>query len=199
MKRICLMLCVLCGYALGAGELRSGDLLFVRASQSSFDTAIVAATKSKQDTPNYTHVGIVEVDKGEVYVIEASPELGVVRVGLKQFEKANPHYDVYRLKNKQDFARIITRAKGYLGQPYDFYYRVDNGKMYCTELVWESYLDERGARIFEAKPMNFYDEKGRLPAYWQESFKKLGAQVPQGELGTNPNAMAQSPALQKVR
>ena len=107
-----------------------------------------------------------------------------------------------RLKNrsKLDINAIIARAKGYLGQPYDYNFLPDNGKMYCTELVWEAFLDENGKRIFEAKPMNFYAADGSLPAYFKELFEeKLKVAVPQGVLGTNPNDMSKSKALFRVK
>ncbi|TLD97524.1 hypothetical protein LS71_001905 [Helicobacter jaachi] len=192
----CLLLCVcmLCGLSYGNEKnVQSGDLVFVHAADSVFDDAIVAATQKKMT--NYTHVGIIEVDKHRIYVLEAHPQKGVVRSEWSDFKAENPSYDVMRLKQPQDINTIIRRAKTFLGQPYDDYYGVNNGRMYCSELVYESYLDKQGRHIFEAKPMNFYAPDGSLPKYWQDLFAKLGESVPQGELGTNPNDMSQSSAL----
>lgn len=198
MLRFLIVFCICCVYVIGHEKLQNGDLLFVRASDSRVDGAIGAATHI-QTKPNYTHVGIVEVDEGGIYVIEANMQQGVVRIPFMNFQESNPSFDAYRLVGKYDVKDILARAKTYLGQPYDFYYRANNGKMYCSELVWESYLDKKGAHIFEAKPMNFYDSQGKLPSYWRESFEKLGVAVPQGELGTNPNTMSQSKQLIKLR
>lgn len=182
-------------------DLKNADLVFVGAENSAFSQAIKSAT-AKGGT-DYTHMGIVEVAKNGVFIIEASSANGVVRTAWAEFAKANEGraMNVMRLKKGVKFnaKAIIARAKGFLGQAYDWNFLPDNDKMYCSELVYEAYVDEKGERIFEAKPMNFYDENGKLPEFWVENFKKLGAKVPQGVLGTNPNDMSKSAKIELVK
>ena len=205
MKKIMLLSLFL---ALSWGEIRlkdlqNGDLIFVGAENSAFSEAISSATK--KDEANFTHTGIVELSKQGAFVIEASADRGgVVRTEWQAFLKdaKGRKIALMRLKNrsKLDINAIITRAKGYLGQPYDYNFLPNNDKMYCTELVWEAFLDENGKRIFEAKPMNFYAADGSLPAYFKELFEeKLKVAVPQGVLGTNPNDMSKSKVLFRVK
>ena len=47
--------------------------------------------------------------------------------------------------------------------------------------------------------MNWRDAEGRLPEYWVEHFRQLGAEVPEGVPGTNPTDMARSPLLKKLQ
>lgn len=182
-------------------DLKNADLVFVGAENSAFSQAIKSAT-AKGGT-DYTHMGIVEVAKNGVFIIEATSINGVVRTAWADFAKANEGrgMNVMRLKKgiKFNAKAIIARAKGFLGQAYDWNFLPDNDKMYCSELVYEAYVDEKGERIFEAKPMNFYDENGKLPEFWVENFKKLGAKVPQGVLGTNPNDMSKSAKIELVK
>lgn len=183
-------------------DLKNGDLIFVGAENSAFSEAISNATK--KDSANFTHTAIVEVSKDGIFVIEASSDKnGVVRTAWQDFQKENKkrHIELMRLKDSSnvDMNATITRAKSFLGQAYDFYFYPNNSKMYCTELVWEAYLDNKGKRIFEAKPMNFYAADGSLPVYFKELFEKLGVAVPQGVLGTNPNDMSKSKALYRVK
>lgn len=177
-------------------KLENGDLIFVKSSESSFDKAISEATQ--KESVSYTHVGIY--DNG--FVIEAEPKNGVVRVSLQDFIKVNPHYDIKRLKAKVrsevDMDSVLKRAKSHLGEPYDFTYIANNGAMYCSELVYDAFLDTKGKPIFKANPMNFYAPDGSLPTYWKELFAKLKRDVPQGELGTNPNDMARDEALEAI-
>lgn len=203
MKKV---LFVLLGACLCWGEvlvkdLKSADLVFVGAENSAFSQAIKSAT-AKGGT-DYTHMGIVEVAKNGVFIIEASSTNGVVRTAWADFVKANEGrvMNLMRLKKGVKFNAdtIIARAKGFLGQAYDWNFLPDNDKMYCSELVYEAYVDEKGERIFEAKPMNFYDENGKLPEFWVENFKKLGAKVPQGVLGTNPNDMSKSTKIELIK
>ena len=180
-------------------DLENGDLIFVGAENSAFSEAISSATK--KDEANFTHTAIVEKDQEGVFIIEASADKGgVVRTSLKEFLAYNKDrkMQVMRLKDrtKLDMNAIINRAKTYLGWGYDWNFLPNNSKIYCTELVWEAYLDKDGKRIFKANPMNFYGEDGKLPDFFKELFEeKLKVAVPQGVLGTNPNDLSKSKAL----
>ena len=92
----------------------------------------------------------------------------------------------------------LTKAKSFIGQPYDWWYLPDNGKMYCSELVYESYLDSDGYHIFEAHPMNFRSPDGTMPQVWISIFEELGQPVPEGVLGTNPSDLSKSPLLYTI-
>ena len=70
--------------------------------------------------------------------------------------------------------------------------------MYCSELIYESYRDFDGNRIFQARPMNFRDPDGNLPTFWEELFAKLNMEVPEGVEGTNPNDLSKDPRLQDI-
>lgn len=97
-------------------------------------------------------------------------------------------------KRRQIAGRAVERAKTFLGQPYDRSLLPDNGKVYCSELVWESYMDGDGA-IFEARPMNFRASGGTMPIYWTEHFAALGEAIPEGVPGTNPDNMSREGAI----
>ena len=102
---------------------------------------------------------------------------------------------VRRMKDNSLAAEWIERAKTFLGQPYDSLFLPDNGAMYCSELVRESFLSARGEYLLEDKPMNFKGPDGEYPLYWKNLFEGLGMDVPQGVPGTNPHDMSNSPKL----
>ena len=93
----------------------------------------------------------------------------------------------------------VERVLAHLGQPYDWYYLPGNGRAYCSELVEESYLYADSTRIFPAKPMRFRAADGTMPQFWTDLFHRLGAGVPEGEPGTNPNDMSRFCLLHTVR
>jgi hypothetical protein len=178
-------------------KMQSGDLLFVSAGSTDMGDAI------QKSTGKYTHVAILEVEKSDkykggkaVWVIEATPEEGVVRT---PWAKWNDRFQaaIYRLTVPFDTAAVIERAKSLVGKEYDYAFLPDNDKYYCSELVYECYLDSVGNHLFEAKPMNWRDKKGKLPKYWKKHFKKLGIPVPEGVPGTNPTDLSRSPLLKK--
>lgn len=151
-------------------KLQSGDLLFEAGAGSAMSEAIRSATGSAREL-SYTHVGIAVVNGGADSVLEATSEGDVRMTTLEEFlERAAridgaPAVTAARLRDTSGLAASLGRARQHLGEPYDYSYRPDNGKMYCSELVWESYRRPSGERIFPARPMNFRDEQGELPRY----------------------------------
>lgn len=90
------------------------------------------------------------------------------------------------------------KAFTFIGQKYDWNFLPDNGKMYCSELVYESFKDAEGHPLFHSAPMNYYDAEGNIPQYWIDLFKKLGTDIPQGIEGTSPQGMSQEESLTEV-
>lgn len=39
---------------------------------------------------------------------------------------------------------MIAAARKYLGRPYDVHYEMDDGKIYCSELIYKGYLHATG-------------------------------------------------------
>lgn len=183
--------------------LQAGDLLFQAGKISDMTGAINAAT-SKNEALNFSHVGIVVVANGVDSVLEASTEGGVRIVALEKFLSGaaligdQPAVRALRLKDTSGVAQAVARARQFIGQPYDYAYLPQNGEMYCSELVWESYLAPDGSHLFRAQPMNFRAADGSMPAFWIELFAQLGRPVPEGVPGTNPNDMAHEPILEEV-
>ena len=187
------------------GALQTSDLIFQCAGDSGMSAAITEAT-TVGDGLSFAHVGIVMIEGDSVKVIEActSPE-GVRVVPLGAFLDEAPLFDdgsrgvvVKRLTVDFDVDEVVNRALSFVGQPYDWYYLPDNGRMYCSELVADSFVDCEGNRIFEAQPMNFLAPDGSMPEFWAELFGSLGVEVPQGVLGTNPNDLSRDTRLRTV-
>ena len=177
---------LLCGFSCtrNAPCLHPGDLLFQVGETSEMTGAITAAT-GKERQLNYSHVGVRVTALGDFLARSARID-------------GRPAVTVMRLRDTTGVAAAIERARKFIGQPYDYSFRPDNGKMYCSELVWESYLAPDGSRRFPARPMNFRAADGSLPRVWAELFAGLGEEIPQDIPGTNPNDMARDPQLKEV-
>lgn len=191
-------------------ELRSGDLLFValpmnyEADTASMSSGITAATGGGEAL-NYIHTAIIEVADGSTWIIDATIKHGVDRYPLDTFltdftlkDGSYPVFEVLRLKDGKDAQRYLSKAKTFIGEPYDVYFLPDNGAMYCTELVYDSYLNPDGSHVFGTVPMNFKAPDGTMPPYWEKLFGALGVPIPQGVSGTNPQDMHASPLLKKT-
>ncbi len=185
----------------GAYTPREGDLLFVATSSTDFSKAITDAT-TWDDSLKYSHVAMVAEENGGYYVLEASSERGVVRTEWDDFVRTSASGEScivgMRLAVDYPVKEAVARAKAHLGEPYDWSYLPDNGKMYCSELIYESYRAADGSPLFTARPMNFRDADGNLPVFWIRLFEELGESIPEGVLGTNPNDLAKEGILVEV-
>lgn len=189
--------------------LRSGDLIFVgipmdySLEDDSMSSAIADATGDGE--LNIIHVAIADVDSEGTWIIDATIRHGVDRHPLDTFlcdftlkDGSLPVFEVMRLKDSRRAASFVENAKKYLGLPYDTRFLPDNGALYCSELVRESYLRGDGKPLFDEFPMNFRDREGNMPLYWEQLFAILGMDVPQDVPGTNPQEMSSSPLLRPV-
>lgn len=182
---------------------RQGDLLFCVAEQSAYSNAIIDAT-AQHEPLKFDHVAIVIYYSGIPYVIEASSKKGVIKSTLEQFLSSatdingKPGVVVKRINTYFPLTQMVTNAESHLGEAYDWSYKPDNGKMYCSELIYVCYNDSLGMPLFEAKPMNFRDINGKIPQFWINLFQSLGEDIPEGVSGTNPNDISKSSILTEV-
>lgn len=173
-------------------------------------------------TGEYTHVAIVECPSErqlyedqttvppapkDIFVIEALPDKGVVRRPLEDFfndlynQVQDTSFSVLsyvtymRLNINLNIPKVMMRLHSLVGKPYDDVFLPGNDKYYCSELVYETYLDDEGNHIFDLVPMNFKDSDGYIIPYWQEYFDSISMLVPQNVPGTNPTQLSQSNLL----
>lgn len=167
---------------------QSGDLVFTA------DTINDMAKAISESTGAYTHVAIVERDEeNNLWLIEAVPDSGVHRLPLAALAGASKsRIAVCRLDMPFDTAAVITRAKNYIGRPYDDAFLPGDDRLYCSELVCESY------RLFHTSPMRFRDSRGRMPRFWKQHYRRLGMPIPEGQPGSNPADLALSPLLKTM-
>ncbi|MEG0789458.1 MAG: YiiX/YebB-like N1pC/P60 family cysteine hydrolase [Alistipes sp.] len=184
-------------------SVETGDLLFQVNKSSNLANAITAVTSSR-DNLNFSHVAIVVVEKNNCYALEAASEEGVRLTPLSDFLRSSakiegrPAVMVARLRANAPIRAAVERAKEYLNQPYDWSYLPHNGKMYCSELVYESYRDSLGNPLFTARPMTFRNAHGETAAFWVAHFASLGEPIPEGVMGTNPGDLSKEPTLEVV-
>ena len=187
------LIVIFCLSVCSAQSQTTGDLLFVRSKDSEMEKAI------NTSTGEYTHVALVVCDtNGFPWVYEATRPDGVKRSTFIVWnDDYSQQYDVFRFTVPFDTTDVAVSANGFLGWSYDDAFLPDNGKLYCSELIYECFWKD-GEHLFEAKPMNWRDADGKIPEYWIEHFRKLGVHIPEGVLGTNPTDMARSPLLRKL-
>lgn len=176
--------------------LRAGDILFQFIPCGPLCDAIVATTPCAKDHP-FNHCGIVMRDDDSLHVLEAIGT-SVRKTPLSKFVVRDTGSRVYvgRLRDarRSEIAANLDRAKALLGRPYDNSYLPGDTALYCTELVYESYL-RNGRRLFKTEPMTFKSGDGRTDSGWADYYKALGRDIPEGLPGTNPCGISRDPAL----
>ena len=184
-------------------SLKTGDLLFQVGGDSDFNDAIKAVTDGAENLP-FSHVGVVYVEDGNFYVLEAE-SAGVVKTKLDDFLNDSQKYNgkpmvvVARMKRKYRDAipPAIEKIQSLMGRPYDSFFTPNDDKYYCSELVYECFT-KNGKAIFESKAMTFKDNSGNFSPLWIEHFEKHNQPIPEGEQGTNPGDMSKSDKLRFV-
>lgn len=202
--------CSVSGTGDEAQTLRTGDLVFVgipadySLDEGSMSEAISSST-GEEGALNIIHVAIAEVDEEGRWIIDATIKHGVDRHPLDTFlrdftlkDGSYPEFIVMRLKDASKAEEFVKNSKKYLGLPYDVWFMENNDAMYCSELVRDSYRTEDGEYLFDANPMNFKNEEGEFPLYWQQLFAMIESEIPQDKPGTNPQHMSESAVLERV-
>lgn len=182
-------------------KLENGDILFVSADKGSLSSAIDRVTQTKQST-HYSHVGILEIDQNEYWVLHAGTRNGSERIKLDSFllyEQQDSNYvDVYRLNEeyKGAISSAIRTANTWLGKPYNYSYILSDEELYCSDFVQRSFAKDS---IFQLEPMTFINPTtGKIDSSWIEFYKKQGVEVPEGKPGCNPNNMAASDNIKRI-
>ncbi len=115
--------------------LQTGDVVF-QTSKSSRSALIRKASASP-----YSHVGLVEVTPGGIYVIEAIQPVSRTPWATWFARGVGSKFTVIRAKSasKETLAKAVTEAKSFIGRPYDAKYTWGDERLYCSELVTKAF------------------------------------------------------------
>lgn len=188
--------------SLGVSQLENGDLLFVTAKETGLSGAINNVTQ-KEKTISFDHIGILEKENNAFFVLHASPKGGSQKQTLKDFvrDQAQEGQKVIVYRLKPEYQKIIpyaiNKAESMLGKPYNFNYILDENSYYCSDFIERAFREDH---IFTLEPMTFIDPKtGKTNEFWEEFYKKKNLKVPEGEPGCNPNGLAGSDKLIRIK
>ena len=151
-------------------QVKEGDVIF-QTSQSQQSPLIQIATRSR-----ISHCGIIVMKNGKPYVLETLKTLVVTP--LDKFI-ARGEGGKYWLK-RSNKVNIKIEYGSYLGKPYDLAFKFDNGKFYCSELIYDIYKNQLGIELCEPKKVSDYLMIGidKLPQI-EMAMKKRGITMEQ--------------------
>lgn len=174
-----------------AYEMQDGDVVFQSFPHNALTDAIEGVTESP-----LSHCGILRRSDAGWMVIEAvepvreTPLTDWIRRGREG------RYLVFRLKapHREKIPAFLAAARRYLGRPYDIRYRMDDEKIYCSELVYKAFRDAGGGEL--GRPQKLGDLNWRP----HESFIRQleGGAVPVDREMITPRGVSEAPQLEKV-
>lgn len=121
-----------------AYEPQDGDVIFQSLPHGPIVWAIEGVTRSP-----YSHCGIVAKRDGEWIVYEAYRGVSATPLKTFLFRGRGGGFAVYRLRDehRRHVPETLRCCETYLGRPYDIRYRLDDEKIYCSELIYKAYRD----------------------------------------------------------
>ncbi len=183
-------------------ELAEGTFIFQDLDCGPLCDAIESVTPGLNGR-HFSHVGLVQKVEDSTVVVEAISAGGVVRTPLQQFlsRVSDPSALVY-MQLSPKHHNILPEAFAYIdsvmGTPYDDSYLMNNGKYYCSELLYDAFkFANAGKPFFQLHPMTF--KQPGTPTYdpaWIAYYQELGEAIPEGQLGCNPGGLASGGKLE---
>ena len=173
--------------------LKNGDLLFININCGPMCDAINAVTEGFEGK-DFNHMGMIISENKEYFVFEAIGK-EVVKTPLKKFISYTKE-PIYLGRLNDEFQNLIPEAIAFsekqLGVPYDNDFIYDNGKYYCSELIYDAFLFANGNQpFFKLFPMTYKEpNSNNFFPIWVEHFKKQGIEIPEGKPGCNPGGMS---------
>ena len=164
-------------------KLREGDVIF-HASDSRQAPMLRYATMSP-----VTHCGIIVDKGGTLYVLEAEGKVQLTSIDKFIQRGIGKCYMVRR--PSKDLGQHI-RYKQFLGMKYDIAFKFDNGKYYCSELVYDIYKNQYGVKLCDPRPLKDYHTLGI-----EKEAKRRGMKMDQ--LMVAPVDILESPFFKVVR
>jgi len=181
-------------------KLKTGDLIFQSMNCGPLCEAINQVTEGYKGN-DFSHLGLAYIQNDSIYIIEAAGK-AVQLTPIEKFKSyTNETMFVGRLKRKH--RKLIPEAIAFslkqIGTPYDDAYLYNNDSYYCSELIYDAFLNAYGKPFFELQPMTFKaPNSNEFFEVWQEYYDKLKMEIPEGQLGCNPGGISTSNKLKII-
>lgn len=182
-----------------SATLREGDLLFQDLDCGPLCDAIEAVTDGAGGR-DFSHLGLVCRQGNRWMVVEAIGD-SVQCTPVADFCRRCRPDQLLHARVKPQWENVAHEAVRFAlaqrGAPYDDPFLPDNGRWYCSELVYEAFKwGNQNQPFFQLFPMTFKDPAtGQFFSAWQTYYKALNIPIPEGLPGCNPGGISRSDKL----
>lgn len=200
MKSIVALLILICFLSIAkAQNYQTGDLLFQNLDCGDLCNAIESVTTG-YNKQSFSHIGLVYKRNDSIYIIEAIGK-DVHLTPIASFASRSEH-PLLHSRLKSEYHYLIPKAIEFSllqqGVAYDDEFLYNNGKYYCSELIYDAFaFANNGKAFFELEPMTF-KQPGSADYFpvWISYYKQLGIDIPEGKPGINPAGISRSKQIQ---
>lgn len=173
-------------------EPQDGDVIFQSLPPGSIVGAIEGVTRSP-----YSHCGIVARKDGRWIVYEAYGEVSITPLATFLMRGRGGGFAVYRLREEHrgHIPATLASCETYVGRPYDRRYRLDDERIYCSELVSKAYRDATGG--LQLGLLTRFGDMNWQP--YEALIREVeGGEVPVDREMITPAGLARAPELEPV-
>jgi len=130
--------------AIARYQPQEGDVIFQSLPHGPVVWAIEGVTRSP-----YSHCGIVAKSDDQWIVYEAYRGVSATPLNAFLARGRGGGFVVYRLRDehREHIPQTLACCQTYLGRPYDIRYRLDDEKIYCSELIYKAYRDATNGKL----------------------------------------------------
>lgn len=187
-------------------RLQEGDLLFQDLNCGGLCDAIEAVTEGV-DGKDFSHCAMVVQVGDSLKIVEAigsKVRLTTVDDFLKRSSDVDSLHNISVARVTEAHRSLIHGASAYalskVGEPYDDEFLMNNGKWYCSELLYESFKHANGGEeFFQLYPMTYkMPSQDEFFPVWVKYYEDLQKPIPEGEPGLNPGSISRSDKLEII-
>ncbi len=190
-----LLTCLATAQSISKEPFQEGDFLFLNLDCGPLCDAIEEVTLGYNNF-KFSHIGMLVEQNKQLRVLEAIGK-NVRTISVDSFIAYSKHNGLHA-RLKPQWTSLIPQAVHFgmskIGEPYDDVFLTNNGKWYCSELLYEAFLHANKSKpVFSLEPMTFKKPGTNdfFPA-WKEYYNKLGQPIPEGLPGCNPGGFSRS-------
>lgn len=172
-------------------EPQEGDVVFQSLPRNPLVDAIEGSTESP-----FSHCGILHRGPRGWLVIEAIGPVMETPLEAWIARGRESQYTAFRLRDsyRAKIPEFIKAAQTYEGRPYDIHYDMDDGAIYCSELIYKSFRRVTGEEMGRLQKLG---ELKWLPH--AEVIKQIeGGKLPLERQMITPRSLSEAAQLEKI-
>lgn len=137
-----------------AYEPQVGDVVFQSLGSNAVTDLIAGSTHSP-----FTHCGMVVLREGRWHVLEAIGPVREIPLAdwIAQGQRGGVAVFRLRAEFQSSVPKFVESARTFLGRPYDPYYRFDDERIYCSELVFKAWRSATGTELGRVRKVRELD------------------------------------------